>query len=279
MIKLLRSLFGLKGVTGNRSVVGSPDSIDTKDLPYIIDSKRRLAELQELHTRYKSSPHAPILLAVYDKTRRIHRYLVNRKKGHELELFHLQHTDHFLNTFTAIINAHQQHYEEEEVKAVPLPKQVRKADMVGKTLVIGPFRRDSREVKAANKLNRATSEQAFADITEANIDVPRLILPQISINTYAKIVYLKEDVAGGLSTNEIGFTSTPEEKANFISYIAGRLGIADIAYIGNAMVYVPNHNSSHPAEVVPVVHWNGAPYALSLEDDLLFPVRTYRKNR
>lgn len=277
MIKLLRSLFGLNGVTGNRSVVGSPDSIDANDLPYITDSKRRLAALQELHSRYKSSPHAQKLLAVYEKTRRIHRYLVNRKKGHELELFHLQHTDHFLNTFTAIINAHQQHYEEEEVKAAP-PKPIRKADMVGKTLVIGPFRRDSREVKAANKLNRATSQQAFADITEANIDVPRLTLPQISINTYAKIVYLKEDVAGGLSTNEIGFTSTPEEKANFISYIAVRLGIADIAYIGNAMVYVPNHNSSHPAEVVPVVHWNGAPYALSLEDDLLFPVRTYRKN-
>ncbi|MBF9254730.1 hypothetical protein I2I11_15600 [Pontibacter sp. 172403-2] len=282
MIKLLRMLFGLNGVTGNRTVAGSPDSIDVKELPYLSESNRRLAALQELYTRYKNTPHAHKLLAVYDKTKRIHQYLLNQKKGHALELFHLQHTDHFLNTFTAIINAYQQQPGEEATpRAVPRPKpaRARKADVVGRTLVIGPFRINSREVQMVYRPDLETEEEDFTETPETPMDVTTLELPQISINTFARIVYLKEDKAGGLaSSNEIGFTSTQEEKEIFLTYIADKLGIQGLVYVGNALVYLPGSDQNQPAEMVPVIHWNGATYALSLSDDRLFPVRTYRSN-
>ncbi|MCX2740719.1 hypothetical protein [Pontibacter anaerobius] len=277
MIKLLRTLFGLGGVTGNRKVVGSPESIDVKDVPYIEESNQRLAALQELYNRYKSTPYAQQLKAAYEKTKRIHTYLVARSRGQELEVFHLQHTDHFLNTFTVILHAHQQQLEQEKIPAPQKPQPVRKQDIMGRTLVIGPFRSDRKEVKAARMQNRETSQRVFVDIQEANTDVPRLALPEISINTYSKIVYLREDVSDGLTTNEIGFTATPEEKETFVNYISSRLGLHDITYAGNAMVYLPTHDSNHPAEMLPVIHWHGCPYVLNMEEFRLYPVRTYRK--
>jgi len=283
MIKLLRMLFGLNGVTGNRSVAGSPGPMDVKELPYFSESNRRLAALQELYNRYKSTPHAHKLQAVYDKTKRIHQYLLSRKKGHELELFHLQHTDHFLNTFTTIINAHQQQpYEDVTTVTAARPKpatRARKADVVGRTLVIGPFRIHSREVQTAYQPYQDTDGEDFTAPTETPMDVAILELPQISVSTFARIVYLKEDKGGGLtSSNEIGFTSTQEEKESFLAYIAARLGITGLTYLGNALVYVPGSDRTQLADMVPVIHWNGAAYALSLSDDRLFPVRTYRAN-
>jgi len=168
---------------------------------------------------------------------------------------------------------------------MPLPSQripqpvTRPGGVLGRTVVFGPFRSEHKEVKAARTVNRETSQRAFQATAEAKIEVPRLALPEIAINTYATIVYLREDLSDGLTTSEIGFTSTPEEKEAFINYISSRLGIDHLTYAGNAMVYVPTHESNHPAEMLPVVHWHGAPYVLSLEDFRLYPVRTYRKRR
>ncbi|ARS35217.1 hypothetical protein [Pontibacter actiniarum] len=278
MMKFLRQIFGLNGVTGNRTVVGSPESTGARDSPYLEDSKRRLTELQELCARYKGTPYASEIKAAYDKTYRIHTYLVGRGRTHELEMFHLQHTDNFLNTFTVIINMHRQQYGQKAAATPPEPLAQR-TEVVGRTLVLGPFRRDRKEVKAARMQNRETSQRVFVETTEAKTDVPRLSIPEISINTYSKLVYLREDLSDGLTTDEIGFTSTPEEKHVFVNYISGRLGLHGITYVGNAMVYIPDHASSQPAEMVPVIHWNGSPYILSLEDYRLFPVRTYRKSR
>ena len=272
----MRYLFGLKGVTGNRTVVGKPETgIDVKDVPYIQDSNKRLAALQELCNRYKGTPHAEKISVVYEKTKHIHSYLGGRRRVHELELFHLQHTDHFLNTFTVIMDAHQQLLTEANTSS----GSAGRADMKARRVVAAPFRRDRKEVKAAEMLNREISQRAFIDIKEAKTEVPRLSEPSISINTYSKIVYLKEDISDGLTTNEIGFTSTAEEKETFVNYVSSCLGIEGISYVGNAMVYVPTHSSAQPAEMVPLIHWNGCPYALILEDFRLFPVKTYRKSR
>ncbi|MDX5423250.1 MAG: hypothetical protein LPK07_07230 [Hymenobacteraceae bacterium] len=280
MIRLLRSLFGLKGVTGNRTVVGSPESPESKHLPYIEESTRRLQLLFELYNRYKNTPHGQQVKAVYEKTQRIHTYLAGRNRVHELEVFHLQHTDHFLSTFTAIINVHQQQHKAPAPAAPPPPQRpAGKPEIIGRTLVIGPFRRDRKEVKAARMQNRETSQQVFVDIADTKTEIPKLAEPEIAINTYSKIVYLREDISDGLTTNEIGFTSTPEEKQTFANHIAARLGLEHVTYVGNALVYIQTHTSAHSPEMVPVIHWNGSPYVLSLEDYRLFPVRTFRKSR
>ncbi|WP_162056390.1 hypothetical protein [Pontibacter pamirensis] len=275
MTNFWRSLFGLNGAAGDRTVVGTPEGIEVKDVHYIKDSKKRLTALQELHNRYSGTLHADKIEAVYHKTKEIHSYLIDRRRVHELELFHLQHTDHFLNTFTVIIDAHQQHY----AKAAALKRAAARADGIIRKVASVTFRKDRKEVKAALQANRETSERAFADLNEAKLEVPGLTIPQISINTYSKIVYLRENISGGLVSNEIGFTSSPEEKEAFIDYVSERFGIDSLAYLGNAMVFIPTHNTSPPAEMIPVIHWNGSPYALILEDCHLFPVRTYRKSR
>lgn len=278
MMKFLRQIFGLNGVTGNRTVVGSPESTGARDSPYLEDSKRRLTELQELCARYKGTPYASEIKAAYDKTYRIHTYLVGRGRTHELEMFHLQHTDNFLNTFTVIINMHRQQYGQKAAATPPEPLAQR-TEVVGRTLVLGPFRRDRKEVKAARMQNRETSQRVLSKPRRLKPMCRGSLSRRYRLIPIQKLVYLREDLSDGLTTDEIGFTSTPEEKHVFVNYISGRLGLHGITYVGNAMVYIPDHASSQPAEMVPVIHWNGSPYILSLEDYRLFPVRTYRKSR
>ncbi|PTX18293.1 hypothetical protein C8N40_10692 [Pontibacter mucosus] len=281
MKKLLQALFGLNGQTGNRKVVGSPESTDTGSMPYLRESEQRLMALEDLYAKYRHTPHAAQFKLAIEKTRRIHAYLVSRGRGHELELFHVQHTDHFLSTYTAILDAHQEPTEQiqpQPSRRTPQPVS-RPGGVLGRTVVFGPFRSEHKEVKAARTVNRETSQRAYQATAEAKIEVPRLSLPEIAINTYATIVYLREDISDGLTTSEIGFTSTPEEKEAFVNYISSRLGIDHLTYAGNAMVYVPTHDTKHPAEMLPVLHWHGTPYVLSLEDYRLYPVRTYRTRR
>ncbi|GAB3537025.1 hypothetical protein GCM10027443_28880 [Pontibacter brevis] len=276
MTNFWRSLFGLNGAVSERTVIGPPEGIDVKDAPYIKDSKKRLKALQELHNRYSGTPHAHKIEAVYHKTYEIQTYLIERKRVHELELFHLQHTDHFLNTFNIIMDAHQQHH----ARAAALRRAAARADGAIRKVASATFRKDRKEVKAAQQANTETSQRAYADFAETKTPVPGLTVPPISINTYAKIVYLKETISGGLVSHEIGFTSTPEEKETFVDYVSELLGIENgIAYVGNALLFIPTQNTSPPAELVPVIHWNGSPYALILEDCRLFPVSTYRKSR
>ncbi|WP_439882324.1 hypothetical protein ACSX1A_03985 [Pontibacter sp. MBLB2868] len=282
MIGFLRQLFGLRGVTGNRTVVGSPENLAVKDLPYIRESNRRLEELQELYSSYKGTPHAQKIFTVYEKSKRIHAYLVSRNRAHELELFHLKHTDHFLSTFTAIIDVHQHRYPhvQHQDKAPAPPKPAQRPEVVGRTFVLGPFRRESKEVKAVQMQSRETNQRIFVEARQVKADVTHLPVPDISIDTFSRIVYMREDISDGFTTNEIGYTSSAEEKEAFVNYVSALMGITGVDYVGNAMVYLPvPAAASEPAEMVPVIHWNGSPYALSLEEKRLYAVNTFRKSR
>jgi len=260
--KLLHLLFGLHGITGNRTVAGSAEGDHIKSLPYIQDSHRRLAALGTLCSRYKGSRHAQRLKAVLDKTQQIHAYLVERKRVHELELFHVQYTDHFLAAFSVIADAHERH--NGKIGAVPA------AAAKNGTWDSNERTRYRQVVQAAPQRHQQVKKVAV-DLTLSEAEVPKLHLPQIAINTYSKIVYRQDAV-------EIGFTSTAEEKEAFEAYVAAQFGIADITYVGNALVYMPAQANARSAEMLPVIHWHGAPYVLLLEEARLFAVRTYRAN-
>ncbi|WP_242928282.1 hypothetical protein [Pontibacter vulgaris] len=270
MRSLLRFIFGREKPTGRRAVVGNPVSIDVKDVPHITESKKRLAALRELYNRYKNSTHAQNIKSVYEKTERIHTYLLSKNRVNELELFHLQHTDHFLNTFNVIMDAHQQHRQESLVSPVSDNKAAAR-----KTILVP----NGNEAKTTQVLEREPRSSYNGETHAVKANVARLTIPDISIDTFANIIYLKENQPDGLTSDEIGFTSTPEEKETFIRYISGKLGVKEITYLGNAMVHIPDVPGSSPPEMVPVIHWNGSPYALYLDDFRLFPVRTYRKSR
>lgn len=274
MIDFWSRLFGINKATGNRAVAGAPEEVPTKDVHIIRDSSKRLTALHDLYGKYKTTPHAQKIKTVYEKTQRIHTYLISRGRVYELELFHLQHTDHFLSTFSMILDVHHHH-----VKAAG-SSFVSKTNAVVRKVVSASFRKERKEVKEARKLNSETSQRVYDDTKATKTVVPRLTVPQISINTYSKIVYLREDLPDTITSNEIGFTSTPEEKESFITYVSEQLGIEGISYVGNALVFIPNpHNSTPPAEMVPVIHWNGSPYVLYLETYCLFPVSMFRKRQ
>ena len=107
MINFVRSLLRWTSFTNNRTVLGRPVSVDIREATYVQDSKTRLNALYHLYNRFRGTPHEQKLKLVYEKTKNIHAYLVARKKVHELELFHIRHTEHFINTFTVILDAHQ----------------------------------------------------------------------------------------------------------------------------------------------------------------------------
>lgn len=260
-----RSLFGSKKAGNNRKVIGLPKTIPVNELPYIQDSAKRLQALQQLCVQFKNTPHALQIEQVYHKTKRIHAYLSDRGRGHELELFHLQHTDHFLNTFNVILNVHQQHH---EVQQPVLPKPPKS--------IFDPFKRDQQKESSHRSLNRNVSRQVFEDTRQSASSIPKLAIPQIALNTYSKIVYLKEETADVKRTCEVGYTSDQDEKNAFIRYVSDRLGIHTVSYIGNTMVYFPGqgHNT---AELVPVIHWNHCLYVVCLEEVRLYPVSTLRK--
>lgn len=276
MKSFFRTLFGMPSGANARTVAGQQESMRERELPYLEDSARRLAALQDLYQRYKGTAHTQKLLTVYDKTRHIHAYLSGRGRLHELELFHLQHTDHFISTFTAIIDTKRPRTQVVEEARPAAQQTVERPEVIGRTFVLGPFRRETKEVLDIRKQNQRTP----VETVQAQTEVPQLSIPHISIDTYSKIVYLRENATEGLSTHEIGYTSTPEEKDDFITFVSGRLGISGISYAGNTMLYLPTENAAkQPAEMVPVIHWNGAPYALSLEEERLFPVSSYRRGR
>ncbi len=273
MIDTLRRFFGMNEATGKRTVAGRPDHIRNKDVPYIRDSNKRLAALDHLYSSYQKTTHAPKIKTVYDKTQRIHTYLVNRGRLHDLELFHVQHTDHFLNAFSVILEVHaQQHapaaHKPTASEATPAGRRVEKR----------PLPQDAESIIEVRKHNQETTQQLMAETTQANTKVPILTVPEISINTYSTIFYLKEDSLGKFTKAAIGYTSSAEEKAAFQQHVATQFGLEPISYIGNALVYSQAQNQSAPsAALVPILHWNGCPYALVLEEGRLFPVRTFRK--
>ena len=259
MIDFLRSLFGLESASGSRKVVGTPDKIKPNSLPYIQDSNRRLKALLELSNRYKNTPHEKMIRAVYLKTKRIHFYLIGRNREHELELFHLKHTDHFLNTFQVILDVHQLQQE----------PAVSSDERSARRVISNP----DKKVKNRNRQHRETSDEVYNQLLEAATYIPILSAPEISINTYSRLVY--QEGAGIGAAKEIGYSSTAAEKETFALYVSDKLGIEGVSYLGNTLVKMPDG----APETAPVIRWNGTAYVLCLDDEQLYPVTTFAKQR
>ncbi len=291
MIKFVRSFFGLNKSSSNRTVAGTSVSYDLQEVAYIKDSNDRLAALQNLQKRYKGTVHEEKIKSVYEKTKKIHTYLVSRKRIHELELFHIRNTEHFINTFTLIIDVYQsglQQKEEQQQKEqlqpngketarpvliqeqedqIPLSKAESKSP---------PQKGELYEIVERVRNKNKTGSTVFLE--DVGAEVPTLAIPEISINSIAKVLYLKEDSSGNKITHEISFISSQQEKEAFQGFVSSRLGIKDIYYVGNARINLPRSKDSLPEEMVPVFYWGNFLYALSLDDYRIFPVKIIRKS-
>lgn len=275
MMQFFRSLFGFGGSSGTRTVVGHHvPPVDIKDVGYLTASKARLDTLFHLYNRYKNTPHYPKIKSVHQKTKIIHEYLVARNRLHELELFHIQNTEHFINTFTVIMDAYESQH---GIHPDPAKKGSK-----GRT-ILSSMRQESRRkaayVEKPTEMIKPVGRQEISALRkEAGSEVPELSVPDVLINTYARIPYVEEGNVEGLPAGEIGFTSTEEEKEAFLQYVSARLGIKDLSYLGNALVHIPNSDGTYPTGLVPIIHWEGFLYALNLNDFRVFPVRIYRKS-
>ncbi|QCR21547.1 hypothetical protein [Pontibacter sp. SGAir0037] len=276
MIDFMRSLFGLGGSSGNRKVVGNIVSVDLKDVAHIKESNSRLTILQNLQISYKGTPHEQKFKAVYERTKDIHSYLVSNNRAHELELFHLQHTDHFINTYTVILEVYQRHNgipTSREVRQQFLESKPEKPQHVAEQVQV----RSKAEVRTLQENVKRLNSQQSAAQTLTKSEVTKLVAPDIAIHTYSKIFYVDERASDEKATREIGFTSSKEEKEAFLSYTSNRLGIWPVSYFGNAMVTLPAKDGTTTAGYVPIIHWNGFTYAFDILDCRLFPVRMNRK--
>ncbi|CAN5776079.1 hypothetical protein BH24BAC1_BH24BAC1_06520 [soil metagenome] len=293
MIKYVWTFLGFGGTASERKVVGGNTPVDGKEVAYYRESSARLEALHRLVVRYRGTPHEPKLKAVFDKTRTIHAYLVGKKRPHELELFHVQHTDHFINTFTVILDVHQSH------QAVPLPpfppplpppppvvsprtetRTESKADVLLKRFEAERVRKSAEPAKQPEMVRPLSGQGQLVDTLDSRMEVPRLAVPAISIATYSNIIYLREHNTEGQVAHEVGFTSTNEEKGAFLLHVSARLGlnVMGMAYYGNALMTIPNSSGSTPTGYVPVINWKGCTYALNLNDYRLFPVKVPRRS-
>ena len=271
MIDFLRSFFGLDGPPGSRAIMGNNNKVDVKDVAYIRSSNARLTMLYNLVGRYKDTPQATKIQAVYEKTKNIHTYLVARKRVHELELFHVQHTDHFINTFSVIMDVYQSHYKGVNPPGQPVPR----AEILPEKLKMEKISRPE-IVDNRRPLPKPLSNPRPLGYPEtAGNKIGVLSVPNIWINPVARTFYEKQNTPNGLVTKEISSTSTKQEQENFLIFVSARLGIRDISYVGNAMVQIPA-NGAMPTGIVPVLYWNGFSYALNLKDNCLFRVRVNR---
>lgn len=256
MIKFLRTFLKIGGSTTNRTVIGTSISFDLKEVAHIKASNNRLSALNLLYKKYKGTAHEEKFRSVWEKTKKIHAYLISQKRLHELEIFHLQHTDHFLNTFQLIIDVHLRHKDETPVLISSAEGISSNADTSGKKI--------KGASESAQQLRTYDSEQtAFVKLT----------LPEVIINTNAKVSYQRENKLGKSVAGEISFTSSTIEKESFQSYLSGKLGIRSIFYVGNASIIFPESKSAHSPTMAPIIYWGNHAYALSLSDFRLFPVK------
>lgn len=279
MIQFLQSLVGAGQPASTRTVVGHPGSIELKDAEYLRASKTRLAALHHLYNRYKETPHALKIRAVYEKTKNIHDYLSSRDRVHELELFHIQHTEHFINTFRVIIDLHHQNHKQPKRKSNAPPRRKPRTEGFFERIASKLTGRSADAYDKVDMVKSFVSQDSPEQAAKRNYKttIPALSVPDVLINTYAKIPYVKEDVAEGFPSKEIGYTATPQEKLDFLQYISARMPVENISYVGNAHVSIPNSRGTVSTGLVPVIHWEGFLYAINLNDYRLFPVRIYRK--
>ena len=307
MLNFFRSLFGFGRPSGYRTVAGAPATPATKEAAYLRNSTIRLNVLQELHSKYKFTVHAPKLEAVFEKTKAIHYYLKSKKRLHELELFHVQHTDHFISTYKTILEAHLRHspppitvskpqQTPSPTRPKPRPQPQRQQPQPVTTQfedkVEGVLRKiEAETIKGLHTAHRVTEMvRRVAGQAPNWPSVPTetlpanplaLSLPTIAIDTFSRISYVLEEGKDGKVWREIGFTGTDEEKASFVTHVADKLGIAPdkLTYMGNTVLAVPGGLGRGQAMYAPVLNWNGCAYALNLQDYRLFPVRTYRRGK
>lgn len=270
MIELVRALFGWRKATQGRTVLGHPGPVDNREAAYIRASNSRLHALFQLSNRYSDTAQAPTFKSVYEKTKSIHTFLVARKRIRELELFHIQNTDHFINTFTVILEAHPK-----PTAAFPTagpaetgPGQAKKEKFPARP---APLQNGRETPPPTNGRGLAAS----------GTQIPRLTVPAIRINPAARILYSLPAAPSmgmpqeGSMTREIALSSPPEEKERFLAHVTTRFGIAGISYLGNALVNIPDTTGPSPTGLVAIILWQGQPYAVNFTDGRLFPVQPH----
>lgn len=266
MIDYFRSLFGLNKTSGRRVVLGQKLDLDAREGQYVRDSNARLLSLHHLYSRYQNTAHAAKIKAVYDKTKAIQDFMISKGRIHELELFHIQHTEHFINTFSAIIEVYQP---EDTGKEVSLQSSSSADTFLGK-LKQQKVLQKKEEMKESPVLQARNGQNTTREGGEESI-----FLPTISINTFEKIPYFPE----GLPAKAIGYTSTTLEKEDFLRHISFILGLSfdQITYMGNARVNIRDTTASGKNSLLPVIHWKGSLYVVQLNESRLFPVKTFRR--
>jgi hypothetical protein len=292
MIQFLRSFFGLNSTSSNRKVLGANVSFDLQEVAYIKDSNDRLTILLNLYKKYKGTLHADKIKAVYEKTRKIHEYLLSQKRIHELELFHIQHTEHFISTFALIVDIHERHKErsykpvETEPEVIPVKEPIKKEPVPIVTSKKEPEVQIPVTIESSNGrgkgelfdiVEKARYKNKQADATAiAGAEAPMLHVPEISIDTIAKAFYFREAGPGKQIPNEISFISSPQEKEAFQAHICNHLGAKNIYYVGNGRISKLDSKNPHREEVVPIIYWSKFSYAITLHDYRMFPVKINR---
>lgn len=263
-------IFGRETAAAQRKVVGAAVEFGVQEAAYLKDANLRLAQLQDLCQKFAGTPQATRMRLAYEKTRQIHTYLVSRKKLVELELFHLQHTDHFLTTFSAIWQHHQDHPPIKNLSAGQADPE-KGLEQSPPRIIRVPKALDLPEIVQPLAKQGPLSARSGGHTT-----VPRLYVPEVSINATASITFLHENPQGKLTAHHVCATSSGPEKEVFVQHVRSRLGLEHLEYVGNAQVTIPNENGITPTGLVPIIFWEGFLYALNLNDYRLFPVKRFR---
>lgn len=262
---------------------------DSKDTDHIRESEAKLTTLYHLYKKYAGSAHEHKIRLAYEKTKNIHHYMVAHKRVHELALFHLQHTDHFINTFGAIVDLYQKQHN----VYPPSPGTAGAGAGPGAKPKGRPVFEKGKTERKSNKspipeiaemlktLFIEGAEQVknhrSGNTSQGQGQGPVLSVPEVTINTFEKVTYHKDLSPGALMVKEVSYISTIKEKEDFLQYVSGRLGIQNISYLGNATVNIPGPGGSLKTAVVPIIHWQDVLYALDLNDFRIYPVRMYRR--
>lgn len=281
MIKFVRSLFGFNGSTSNRKVIGTNASFDPQEVNYIKDSNKRLNTLLDLQKKYQGTPHETKLKAVLEKTKKIHWFLVSKKRVHELELFHIRNTDNFISTYSLIIDVHQRHKEtafhalEVETKTIEAKIPQVQASFPKTAPASNGNRGELFDI--VEKIKQRNRQSSSVNAIASGTEIPSLAIPEIYINTVAKVFYQKENAPGKQISYEISFVSTQQEKDAFQAYVAERVGMKDIYYVGNTIIKISDNKAPGLEETVPVFYLRNYLYVLTLHDFRMYPVKMYRK--
>lgn len=263
MMQFLRWLRDWSSAGGNRTVAGRQETLDPREASYIRDSNARLDALFRLYRKFRGTAQEAQMKSVYEKTKKIHDYLIARKRIQELELFHIQYTQHFISTFTLILEAYQTR--QPVPRAAPAAVAAARA-YAGQELPAKPGKQLPPESKSLNGLAGSSPPEG------TRTQIPRLAVAEIRLNPQARIAYQAETSGSRPAFREIGPHSPEADKQAFLAYLSESLGIGKASYLGNALVNIPDSQDLPPTGLVPVIRWQGNTYALHLDQRRLFPV-------